>query len=68
MGKSIANRNKKVWRHYVNGRLVRPYFAFSALCANQRYMELIRLYPDDEMVELWQSRIKNVVIRQEYMY
>ena len=53
---------------YVNGRLVRPYFAFSALCANQRYMELIRLYPDDEMVEFWQSRIKKVEIRQEYMY
>lgn len=70
MGKSIADRNKKVWRYYVNGKRVRPCFAFQALYANQRYMELLRYYPNDEMVPLWNERLRNkkIDIRQEDTY
>ena len=68
MGKSIADRNKKVWRYYVNGKRVRPCFAYQALHANRRYIELMHDYPNDEMVPFWNSRIKDVVIRKEDRY
>lgn len=60
--------NKKVWKFYLDGKEVKRWRAINAVNTNEHFYDLIKEYPDDELVPLWKSRIRNVDIRKEYQY
>lgn len=61
--------NKKVWKYYVNGKEVSQEKATQVMLKNQKFLDLISEYPnDDECVEFWLSRIKDVTIKKDFKY
>lgn len=62
-------RNKKVWKYYVNGKEVSQEQATQVMLKNQKFLDLLFEYPDDdECVDFWRSCIKDVTIKKDFKY
>ena len=61
--------NKKVWKYYVDGKEVSQEKATKVMLRNQKYLDLLLEYPDDEeCVDAWRSLLKDVTIKKDYEY
>lgn len=60
--------NKKVWKYYVNGKEVSQEKATQVMLKNQKFLDLLFEYPDDECVDFWRSCIKDVTIKKDFKY